>query len=566
MMEDLYLTVKQLNVVTNAEEKPLLKNVGFSIPRGKTVAFVGESGSGKSLTSLALMGLLDTAKLRVIGGEITITPAGLETHATPLNLSDDVAATERRGRDFAMIFQEPMSALNPLMTCGKQVLESALIFSQGNTQQAKRLVLELFQEVQLPNPEMVYEKYPHEISGGQRQRVMIAMAIASSPSLLIADEPTTALDVTVQSEVLKLLKSLQVKRAMSLLFITHDLAVVSEIADEVVVMWRGEMVEAGKVADVLSQPKHPYTQALISCRPAPDSKGKSLITVSDVIESRSTTALDARRVTDNVLLEAASLRKHYRNSSGQSITKALDEISFCINSGETLGLVGESGCGKSTLSRLLMGFIKPDMGTAIYNFSSGGKVILPAESRNDLKMLRSKVQLVFQDPFSSLNPKMLVRDILMEPMMNYASIERAQRDSQIVELLNQVGLAADSANKFPHEFSGGQRQRIVIARALACKPELLICDESVAALDVSVQAQVLNLLNSLKAELGLTLLFISHDLNVVYYMSDRIMVMNKGRIEEMGSADKVFYHPESEYTRRLLSSLPGRKGSIAPEG
>jgi peptide/nickel transport system ATP-binding protein len=260
------------------------------------------------------------------------------------------------------------------------------------------------------------------------------------------------------------------------------------------------------------------------------------------------------------------LRKHYRNSSGQSITKALDEISFCINSGETLGLVGESGCGKSTLSRLLMGFIKPDMGTAIYNFSSGGKVILPAESRNDLKMLRSKVQLVFQDPFSSLNPKMLVRDILMEPMMNYASIARAQRDSQIVELLNQVGLAADSANKFPHEFSGGQRQRIVIARALACKPELLICDESVAALDVSVQAQVLNLLNSLKAELGLTLLFISHDLNVVYYMSDRIMVMNKGRIEEIGSADKVFFHPESEYTRRLLSSLPGRKGSIAPEG
>ena len=331
-------------------------------------------------------------------------------------------------------------------------------------------------------------------------------------------------------------------------------------------MWRGEMVEAGKVADVLSQPKHPYTQALISCRPAPDSKGKSLITVSDVIESRSTTALDARRVTDNVLLEASAFRKHYRNSSGQSITKALDEISFCINSGETLGLVGESGCGKSTLSRLLMGFIKPDMGTAIYNFSSGGKVILPAESRNDLKMLRSKVQLVFQDPFSSLNPKMLARDILMEPMMNYASIERAQRDSQIVELLNQVGLAADSANKFPHEFSGGQRQRIVIARALACKPELLICDESVAALDVSVQAQVLNLLNSLKAELGLTLLFISHDLNVVYYMSDRIMVMNKGRIEETGSADKVFYHPESEYTRRLLSSLPGRKGSIAPEG
>ncbi|MFM9005108.1 MAG: dipeptide ABC transporter ATP-binding protein, partial [Flavobacteriales bacterium] len=421
---------------------------------------------------------------------------------------------------------------------------------------AKQLVLELFHEVHLPDPKQIYEKYPHEISGGQRQRVMIAMAIASSPELLIADEPTTELDVTVQSEVLKLLKSLREKRGRSLLFITHDLAVVSEIADDVVVMWRGEIVEAGSAEQVLLSPKHPYTQALIACRPTPNSKGKPLITVNDIIDKRSATKIEMGLGSSNVLLQVNSLHKHYRNASGPSITKALNDVSFCINSGETLGLVGESGCGKSTLSRLLMGFIQPDSGGVNYNFSSGDKLILPTEKKNDLKLLRSKVQLVFQDPFSSLNPKMLVRDILLEPIRNYSTKEKGSIDSHISELLERVGLPADSAKKFPHEFSGGQRQRIVIARALACKPELLICDESVAALDVSVQAQVLNLLNTLKTELGLTLLFISHDLNVVYYMSDRIMVMNKGQIEEMGNADQVFYRPESNYTKRLLSSLP----------
>ena len=552
MSGELYASIKQLSVVSHPEDVQLLKNISFDIPLGKTVAFVGESGSGKSLTSLAIMGLLDTGKLRVSDGRITIN----NHHHSGWSLSDGDKTTPHQRRKFAMIFQEPMLALNPLMTCGDQVYESALIFSNGDKSQARLRVLELFDEVQLPSPKQIYEKYPHEISGGQRQRVMIAMAIASAPDLLIADEPTTALDVTVQSEVLKLLKSLREKRGMSLLFITHDLAVVSEIADNLVVMWRGEIVESGSAEQVLLNPKHPYTRALIACRPTPNSKGKPLITVSDIMDRRTAIKIETGVASGNVLLEANSLHKHYRNASGSSITNALDDVSFCINSGETLGLVGESGCGKSTLSRLLMGFIQPDLGRVNYRFYSGDKLFLPAVKRDDLKLLRSKVQLVFQDPFSSLNPKMLVQDILKEPIRNYSIKEKSFIDSHITELLERVGLPADSAKKFPHEFSGGQRQRIVIARALACKPELLICDESVAALDVSVQAQVLNLLNTLKSELGLTLLFISHDLNVVYYMSDRIMVMNKGRIEEMGNSDQVFYRPVSNYTKRLLSSLP----------
>jgi len=553
MREDLYMSIKQLNVVASQENKTLLKNISFDVPRGRTVAVVGESGSGKSLTGLAIMGLLDNGKLRVSTGQMTV--AGNDESGW--SLCNEHQTNGPRAKKTAMIFQEPMSALNPLMTCGSQVHESALLFSGGDETQAKRLVLELFHEVQLPEPSLIYEKYPHEISGGQRQRVMIAMALASSPELLIADEPTTALDVTVQSEVLKLLKNLREKRGMSLVFITHDLAVVSEIADEVVVMSQGQIVESGSVQQVLFSPKHPYTQALIACRPSPDSKGKSLITVKDVIEDRNTMIINSGHIKGKLLLDVKGLRKHYHNGSGRSITKALDDVSFSIHSGETLGLVGESGCGKSTLSRLLMGFIAPDSGEVNYNFSSGEKLTLTPSKTKELIRLRSKVQLVFQDPFSSLNPKMLVRNILKEPIENYTAKDQRSIDAEVRELLDQVGLPADSANKFPHEFSGGQRQRIVIARALACNPELLICDESVAALDVSVQAQVLNLLNALKVQLGLTLLFISHDLNVVYYMSDRIMVMNKGCIEEIGDADQVFYRPESNYTKRFLSSLPG---------
>lgn len=551
MSGELYASIKQLSVVSYPEDVQLLKNISFDIPLGKTVAFVGESGSGKSLTSLAIMGLLDTGKLRVSDGRITIN----NHNHSGWSLSDGDKTTPRQRRKFAMIFQEPMLALNPLMTCGDQVYESALIFSNGDKSQARLRVLELFDEVQLPSPKQIYEKYPHEISGGQRQRVMIAMAIAASPELLIADEPTTALDVTVQSEVLKLLKSLREKRGMSLLFITHDLAVVSEIADDVVVMWQGGIVEAGSVQQVLLNPVHPYTQALIACRPTPNSKGLSLITIGDVIDNLTTTRLTGVPVMSEVLLEVRALGKRYRNSSGLT-SQALEDVSFKINRGETLGLVGESGCGKSTLSRVLMGFIKADTGEVNYHFSAGDKLILSSEKTSELKLLRSKVQLVFQDPFSSLNPKMLVHDILSEPIQNYSTYDGRAINNRVEELLDQVGLPKDSMNKFPHEFSGGQRQRIVIARALACNPELLICDESVAALDVSVQAQVLNLLNSLRAQLGLTLLFISHDLNVVYYMSDRIMVMNKGRIEEMGNSDQVFYRPVSNYTKRLLSSLP----------
>ncbi len=559
MTADVFVEVSNLSVAAKDENTHLIKGVSFTIPRAKTVALVGESGSGKSLTSLALMGLLDEGKLEITEGLLTVHKDGLRAMC---DIRSITPGGNHRDRKFSMIFQEPMSALNPLMTCGRQVWESARLSSPARSPEIKQQVLNLFREVMLPAPEEVYNKYPHELSGGQRQRVMIAMALASSPQLLIADEPTTALDVTVQSEVLKLLNSLRTSRSMSLLFITHDLGVVAEIADEVIVMWRGEIVEAGPTHKVLMNPEHPYTRALIACRPTPQSKGGPLITVSDFVSNRPVQTppltLNAK---GSFLMTAEELNKRYPNPSGSSYTQALKNVSLTINGGETLGLVGESGW-----SRLLLGFVRPDSGAVNFRFSSGEQLRLAGDANPDMKLLRSKVQLVFQDPFSALNPKMLVRDIMWEPMANYFPQDKKNASVKMKELLSQVGLPSESMSKFPHEFSGGQRQRIVIARALACRPELLICDESVAALDVSVQAQVLNLLNSLKAELGLTLLFISHDLNVVYYMSDRIMVMNQGRIEEMGSADKVFYHPEYDYTRRLLSSLPGRRSALAPEG
>jgi peptide/nickel transport system ATP-binding protein len=408
------------------------------------------------------------------------------------------------------------------------------------------------------------DQYPHQLSGGQRQRVMIAMAIACEPQLLIADEPTTALDVTVQKEILQLLKQLQLNRGMGMIFITHDLGVVEEIADDILVMKQGKVVEYGKAQRVLTNPTHEYTRGLLQCRPDPTKKNSRLLTVRDFEHNLSPELKpkNTRPITDSVFLKTENLTKVYHAPSffKKNITPVIgvDNVSFHIRKGETLGLVGESGCGKTTLSRMLLGLIPASNGSIEYTFEEKRSVDITKLSSRDLRLLRKEIQLVFQDPYSALNPKHTIGSALTEPMyVHNIGTSDNQRKALAAELLEKVGLSADFYNRYPHEFSGGQRQRIVIARALACKPSFIICDESVSALDVSVQAQVLNLLNDLKYEFGLTYLFISHDLRVVHYMSDRIMVMNKGRVEEIGDAEEVFNHPSSDYTKRLLNAIPG---------
>jgi peptide/nickel transport system ATP-binding protein len=448
-----------------------------------------------------------------------------------------------------MIFQEPMTALNPVMTCGEQVVEMLQHHLNLSVHAARKEALRLFEEVRIPHPEQALDKFPHEMSGGQRQRVMIAMAISCRPDVLIADEPTTALDVTVQRAVLELLKELQVQYGMAILFITHDLGVVEEIADEVIVMERGRIVESGNTRDVLNNPSHPYTQRLIASRPNPGHKGYFL---GPEVTKKALPVMDR----GDAALVVNHLTKVYRKKKllgAASDFRAVSDVSFSLHTGETLGLVGESGCGKTTLSRMLLGLIPPDSGEIILH----GKSLTLANDRQRRQALK-EIQIVFQDPYSALNPTMRIGQILEEPIAWYGLRNSApERKHRVVELLHKVGLSEEHMNRYPHEFSGGQRQRIVIARALAVEPSVVVCDESVSALDVSVQAQVLNLLNELKHEFALSYLFISHDLNVVYYMSDRIMVMRKGVIEESGPAEQVFYHPQTAYTRSLLESIPG---------
>ena len=478
-----------------------------------------------------------------------------------------------------MIFQEPMTSLNPVFTCGNQVMEAIQLHQHLKSSEAKQKTIALFEKVKLPHPDQLFRRYPHQLSGGQKQRVMIAMAMSCEPSLLICDEPTTALDVTVQKNILQLLKELQQTTQMGIIFITHDLGVVAEIADRAIVMYKGTIVEAGDIKSIFQQPQHPYTKSLLACRPVLHPQGKRLPVVSDFMNEgdevqspKTKLALPGNTVVvpptqhiyntqDNnkILLSAQDLSVWFpvkKNIIGKPLEyiKAVDAVGFDVYEGETLGLVGESGCGKTTLGRALLRLIEPTSGRIFYK-----GIELTAKKSTELKHLRKEIQIVFQDPYSSLNPRLTIGEALAEPMKVHGIINNSkQRQDKVVELLEKVNMKAEHLLRYPHEFSGGQRQRIVIARALALNPSFIVCDESVSALDVSVQAQVLNLLNDLKREFGFTIIFISHDLSVVRYISHRIMVMNKGKIEELGDAEQVYHHPHQPYTQQLLASIPGR--------
>ena len=554
------LEVEKLNIsfYKDAIEKQIIKNISFQIKPDEIVAVVGESGSGKSISSLALMGLLPKGISKITSGSILFNSHNL------VELSDN-DFQKIRGNEIAMIFQEPMSSLNPSMRCGKQVEEILNQHSKLSSKAIKAEVLNLFEKVKLPNPGRMSKAYPHEISGGQKQRVMIAMAIACKPKLLIADEPTTALDVTVQKEILDLLKDLQKSTKMSVLFISHDLSLVSELADRVMVMYKGEIVEQGTTEMIFNTPKNNYTKALIAARPSTEIRLKQLPTISDFMSdsvSKTTVSnLDRKKNHEKLyaqapLLEVIDLEKTYLSKTGWFTKdrpfKAVDGVNFKIYPGETVGLVGESGCGKSTLGNAILHLDKATSGKINYN----GEDITNL-GNSEMRQLRKDIQIIFQDPFASLNPRLTVGNAILEPMkvhnIGNSDIERKEK---VLTILEKVGLERSFFNRYPHEFSGGQRQRIGIARTIALEPQLIVCDESVSALDISVQAQVLNLLNDLKEQFGFTYLFISHDLAVVKYMADQLIVMNKGKIEEIGDADKIYESPERAYTKKLIHAIP----------
>lgn len=556
----LLLKVKDLCIsfISNKKSIEVIHNVSFDIRSNEIVAIVGESGSGKSVSSLAIMGLLPKRISKITNGCIAFE----ENHL--LSVSEN-EFQKIRGNEIAMIFQEPMSSLNPSMTCGKQVSELIKRHTSLSKNEIKAEVYALFERVKLPDPSRVYSAYPHEISGGQKQRVMIAMAISCKPKLLIADEPTTALDVTVQKEILELLKALQEETKMSILFISHDLALVSEIAHKVLVMYKGEIVEQGDVEKIFKAPKHSYTKALFNSRPSTNERLQELPTVQDFLDATVSKKLisksDRQKKHDALykqapILEVNDLEKIYFSKKGwfgkPSEFKAVDKVSFKVYPGETLGLVGESGCGKSTLGNAILQLDKATRGVVKYNGND-----ITQLSKRQLRTLRKDIQIIFQDPFASLNPRMTVGHAIMEPMRVHGIAKsNLERKTEVLNILNLVGLSEADFDKYPHEFSGGQRQRIGIARTIALKPKLIVCDESVSALDISVQAQVLNLLNDLKENFGFTYIFISHDLAVVKYMSDQLMVMNKGKVEVFGEADAIYNNPKNAYTKRLIDAIP----------
>lgn len=575
----------RIDFCRDSQWQETVHGIDFEVYRGRTLGVVGESGSGKSVSNLAIMQLLDKKKSRIKADSILLDDNDIS------KFSDD-DMTEIRGKEIAMIFQEPMTSLNPVYKCGFQVMEAVSISQRVNestSQQvetqsqdlkaksqklkAKEKVLELFRKVMLPNPEIIFDKYPHELSGGQKQRVMIAMALVSNPKVLIADEPTTALDVTVQKEILKLLKDLQRENGMGMIFITHDLGVIAEIADDVIVMNKGVIVERGKVSDILNNPQHPYTKGLIACRPPLDYRLERLPIVKEFLDGIWN---DNNQIKNELLITDEERRKHHEFMYSQepilkvqnlktwyplrkgvfgrthSYIKSVDDVSFDVYPGETLGLVGESGCGKTTLGRSILRLVEPTSGNVIFEGSD-----VTQFNNKELREYRKQAQIIFQDPYSSLNPRICIGEAIAEPMMIHEIEKDAKRRRErVCHLLEEVGLEASHYQRYPHEFSGGQRQRICIARALAVNPKLIICDESVSALDVSVQAQVLNLLNRLKKDFHFTYIFISHDLSVVRFMSDRVVVMYNGKIQELNEADELFNNPQNDYTKRLIAALP----------
>lgn len=588
MSKELLLEVKNLitEFRTESETVKAVNDISFTLSRGETIGIVGESGSGKSVTSLSAMRLIPNPPGKITQGEIIY-------HSKKQGSVDLTKLTEKqmrefRGNEIAMIFQEPMTSLNPVFTCGNQVMEAILLHQKCTKKEAEERTLQLFKDVQLPRPEAILKSYPHQLSGGQKQRVMIAMAMSCQPSVLIADEPTTALDVTVQATILDLMARLQQEHHMGILFITHDLGVIAELADKVIVMYKGKIVEQGSVLEIFENPQHPYTKGLLACRPPLDKRMKWLPTVADFMTTDDTGKLIEQVATiDQVthtltitpeerkeahqklyaqapILQVKNVRTSFplkKNLFGKplSFVHAVDDVSFDVYPGETLGLVGESGCGKTTLGRTILRLIEPTAGEIIFEGKN-----LTALSSEEMREMRKDIQIIFQDPYSSLNPRITIGQAIMEPMQVHGILEDDRaRKKHVMELLQRVNMNESHFSRYPHEFSGGQRQRICIARALALKPKFIICDESVSALDVSIQAQVLNLLNELKRAFHFTYIFISHDLSVVKFMSDRMVVMNKGKIEEIGDADAIYDQPQSDYTKRLIQAIPkGRAEDI----
>ena len=563
------LEVNNLSISFQSEgvSKEVVNNVSFSLEKGHTLGIVGESGSGKSVTCSTIMQLLPEKQSKINNGEILFDDKDQQINLLKLS---EKKMQDIRGNRISMIFQEPMTALNPVLSCGKQVSEILKRHRKMSSKAIKKRVLELFREVMLPSPQKIFHSYPHQISGGQKQRVMIAMAMACEPDILIADEPTTALDVTVQKTILDLMVKLREKYHTGIIFITHDLGVIAEIADEVAVMLDGEIVENEKAKTIFQNPKHPYTQGLLACRPPLDERPEKLLTIKDFMQARK----DNLQKQPKHISKAQRKQKHEQLYAQEPIIEiqnlvkkfpgrksffkareyftAVDSSSFYVYPGETLGLVGESGCGKTTLGRTLMGMIKANAGKILYKEKD-----ITTLNAKELRQIRKKIQIIFQDPYSSLNPRITIGSAIEEPIRVHELIKsKKQRKQKVLELLDKVGLDSNHYNRYPHEFSGGQRQRVCIARALAMQPEFIICDESVSALDVSVQAQVLNLFNELKEDFGFTYIFISHDLSVVRYMSDRILVMKDGKLIESNEADELYAHPKNDYTQTLIEAIP----------
>lgn len=557
------LRVENLHVEFSSHSKvrKVVKGVNFSLRKGETLGLVGESGSGKSVSALAIMGLSDKKHSKITSGSIVFNSS------VDLLQLEEKEMRKYRGSKIAMIFQEPMTSLNPVKRCGKQVMEMILQHRKCSKAQAQKQTKQLFEEVLLPDVDKAFNSYPHELSGGQKQRVMIAMAVACKPDVLIADEPTTALDVSVQKAVLELIKSIQQKYGMGVLFISHDLGIVHSIADSIAVIYKGEIVEQGDKDRVFNSPVHPYTKGLLACRPPIDCRPLRLPTVDDYLSGKPINTLSQSKQDRELLhekiysqapvLQVKDLEVDYvlsRNFFGKStkVFKALNKVSFDLYEGETLGLVGESGSGKTTIGRAIMKLIQTSSGNIIYKGKSISNV-----SKSQLKELRKQIQIIFQDPYSSLNPKITIGEAIEEPLkVHNIEPDEKKRRLMVIEMMQKVGLEPSFFNRYPHEFSGGQRQRVGIARALILSPKIVICDESVSALDVSIQAQVLNLLSDLKRDMGLTYIFISHDLAVVKYVSDRMMVIRGGKMVAQDEADCLYYTSSNEYVKKLIDSIP----------